>query len=211
MKSLLWKLPKWSEGFKGILRNWRRKDKRFRSLRSAEAWLCDYVVMIVIIMVVEMMVVMVMVKELVMVEKMMVGGVACIERQRVTLSAKSKSGYRPTIFPSYTWTDPDVDHMLHRGALRRVFRGGASSLKMWLIIWVQVLSRSLDLSEFISFLVCSLTSGQYRDRPVFLYSQLFNKMLSSFHMLCCISLHWPLGRCHCTLKAKDLEPYYDKI
>ena len=88
--------------------------------------------MIVIIMVVEMMVVMVMVmvKELVMVEKMMVGGVACIEQQRVTLSAKSKSGYRPTIFPSYTWTDPDVDHMLHRGALRRVFRGGASSLKM---------------------------------------------------------------------------------
>ena len=181
MKSLLWKLPEWSEGFKGILRNWRRKDKRFRSLRSAEAWLCDYVVMIVIIMVVEMMVVMVMVKELVMVEKMMVGGVACIEQQRVTLSAKSKSGYRPTIFPSYTWTDPDVDHMLHRGALRRVFRGGASSLKMWLIIWV--LSRSLDLGEVISFLVCSLTSGQYRDRPVFLYSQLFNKMLSSFHML----------------------------
>ena len=209
MKSLLWKLPEWSEGFKGILRNWRRKDKRFRSLRSAEAWLCDYVVMIVIIMVVEMMVVMVMVKELVMVEKMMVGGVACIEQQRVTLSAKSKSGYRPTIFPSYTWTDPDVDHMLHRGALRRVFRGGASSLKMWLIIWV--LSRSLDLGEVISFLVCSLTSGQYRDRPVFLYSQLFNKMLSSFHMLCCIRPLWPLGRCHCTLKAKDLEPYYDKI
>ena len=113
-----------------------KKDKRFRSLRSAEAWLCDYVVLIVIIMVVEMMVVMmlvmvmVMVKELVMVEKMMVGGVACIEQQRVTLSAKSKSGYRPTIFPSYTWTDPDVDHMLHTGALRRVFRGGASSLKM---------------------------------------------------------------------------------
>ena len=190
MKSLLWKLPEWSEGFKGILRNWRRKDKRFRSLRSAEAWLCDYVVMIVIIMVVMMVVmVMVMVKELVMVEKMMVGGVACIEQQRVTLSAKSKSGYRPTIFPSYTWTDPDVDHMLHRGALRRVFRGGASSLKMWLIIWVQVLSMSLDLSDFFSFLVCSLTSGQYRDRPVFLYSQLFNKM----HLICSVvSAHFGL-------------------